>query len=82
MASQQTALTKKRGPKPTGQGRVIGVRMHPDQLASLDKWIETQRDKPQRPEAIRRLVAAALSDLALSSPFHNDPDSVSVKGVP
>jgi hypothetical protein len=39
----------------------IAVRMPPDQLAKLDRWIEKQPDpKPTRPEAIRRIVGNAL----------------------
>lgn len=29
-------------------------------LGQLDAWIKTQRDKPNRPEAIRRLITAGL----------------------
>jgi hypothetical protein len=37
------------------------VRLQPDQLAILDKWISRQADpKPSRPEAIRKLLAQAL----------------------
>jgi len=50
----------------TGRPRVdavqLSVRVPPDQLAELDAWIKAQPDpKPSRPEAMRRLVAAALS---------------------
>jgi hypothetical protein len=34
--------------------------MPPERLATLDAWRTTQEDKPSRPEAIRRLVEAAL----------------------
>jgi len=61
MAKQETLITKKRrGPAPTGVGTLIGVRMLPDALADLDAWIEKQKDKPTRPQAIRQLVAKAL----------------------
>lgn len=37
------------------------VRLQPDQLAALDRWIDTQPDpKPSKPEAIRRLIEKAL----------------------
>lgn len=36
------------------------VRLQPDQLAALDRWIEVQPDKPSRPEAVRRLLAKGL----------------------
>jgi hypothetical protein len=62
MSGQETLITKKRrGPKPTGQGVMLGVRVHRPALASLDTWIAAQPDpKPSRPEAIRRLVEKAL----------------------
>jgi metal-responsive CopG/Arc/MetJ family transcriptional regulator len=39
---------------------MIGVRLQPDQLAQIDAWAIKQDDAPSRPEAIRRLVRAAL----------------------
>lgn len=39
----------------------IGVRVPPDQLASLDEWIAERREPSlTRPEAIRRLIEAGL----------------------
>ena len=61
MDSQETLITKKRGPQPTGIGTLIGVRMLPDLLAALDSWIAKQENpKPTRPEAVRRLLWDAL----------------------
>lgn len=62
MASQGTLITKKRkGPAPTGIGTLIGVRLQPDQLAALDRWIGEQPEpKPTRPEAIRQLLGGKL----------------------
>lgn len=61
MAGQETVQPKKRGPKPTGIGTPIQVRLQPDQLAALDRWIEGQEDpRPSRPEAIRRLLESIL----------------------
>ena len=61
MSGQETSLTKKRrGPKPTGQGHVVGVRLHPDDLAELDAWIAERSPPPSRPEAIRTLLKKAL----------------------
>ncbi len=60
MSGQETLLTRKRGPKPTGQGQLVGVRLHPPELAALDQWIATQPDNPTRPEAVRRLIRIAL----------------------
>lgn len=40
---------------------MIGVRLQPDQLATLDAWIDAQPEpKPSRPEAIRQLIALNL----------------------
>jgi len=38
----------------------IHLRVEPDQLARLDKWLLAQPDKPSRPEAVRRLVDKGL----------------------
>lgn len=59
----QETLTprKKRGPKPTGIGAPITVRLQPEVLAALDAWIAEQPDpKPSRPAAIRSFVEAGL----------------------
>lgn len=50
---------------PVGRPRVdavaLTVRLPPRVLATLDMWIDRQADpKPSRPEAIRRLIVAAL----------------------
>jgi metal-responsive CopG/Arc/MetJ family transcriptional regulator len=52
---------KKPGPKKTGQGVQIQVRMHEDLLTLLDGWSAEQgQPQPSRPEAIRRLLRQAL----------------------
>ena len=50
---------KKRGPAPTGKGVQIQVRIQPDKLALLDRWIADHR--LSRPEAIRRIVERTLA---------------------
>lgn len=62
MSQQETLIPKKnkRGPKPTGQGVPIMVRVQPDQLANLDAWRLAQSDSPTRPEAVRRLIDKGL----------------------
>jgi hypothetical protein len=67
---RQTVITKKkRGPKPTGQGELIGVRIHPPQMKALDVWIKTQPEpRPSRPEAIRRLVELGLAGAQSPAP--------------
>jgi hypothetical protein len=37
------------------------VRMQPDPLSALDKWVAKQPDQPTRPEAVRRLVELGLT---------------------
>ena len=53
-------LAKKRGPPPSGKGVQVVVRLQPDPLGQIDKWIANQPDHPTRAEAIRRLVEMAL----------------------
>lgn len=54
---RQTVITKKRrGPIPTGKGTLIGVRLQPDDLASLDEWIARQPEPMTRPEALRSML--------------------------
>jgi hypothetical protein len=62
MSDATVSGTKKRGPGRPKVGAIqIQVRMPPAELAVLDAWIKKQgKDKPTRPEAIRRLVALAL----------------------
>jgi hypothetical protein len=36
------------------------VRMHDRQISAIDAWIKVQGEDVSRPEAIRRLVDAAL----------------------
>jgi hypothetical protein len=47
-------------PKTTGSGQPQVVRMHDQQIASIDAWIEMQNGPISRPEAIRRLVELGL----------------------
>jgi hypothetical protein len=61
MARQSVLSQKKRGPPATGKGTLIGVRLQPDPLSRLDRWSNSQDDKPSRPEAIRRLVELGLT---------------------
>lgn len=62
MADQEkTLLTRKgkRGPAPTGQGTLIGVRLQPALLAALDAHIGDSGKS--RPEAIREMIEAQLA---------------------
>jgi hypothetical protein len=38
----------------------VNVRLTPEQLAALDDHIAKTKDRPRRPEAIRRLVELGL----------------------
>jgi hypothetical protein len=60
MAKQETLITKKRGPKPTGIGVLVGVRLQPDELEAVDQWRDDALGRPSRPEAIRRLIKRGL----------------------
>ncbi|MBD8548972.1 hypothetical protein [Sphingomonas sp. CFBP 8760] len=51
-------ITKRKRPPQTGQP--ILVRLQPDQLATLDAWINRQAGDVSRPEAVRQLLATAL----------------------
>lgn len=39
----------------------INLRLAPDQLASLDAWIDRQTTPLSRPEAVRQLMMAQLA---------------------
>src|SRR5690349_12489928 len=61
MAKTSVVSKKKRGPPPTGKGIQVGERWHPSELAAIDAWIASSRDKTlTRAHAIRRLVALGL----------------------
>lgn len=48
--------------RPRQKGTPILVRLQPEALLALDRWIDAQVDpKLSRPEALRQLAAAALS---------------------
>ena len=52
----------------TGAGTLVGVRLLAPKLSALDTWIATQAEpRPTRPEAIRRLLAEALTKPAAGS---------------
>jgi hypothetical protein len=57
-ARDNTTTRRQRPPQP---GELIGVRLQPEPLASVDRWRRKQEDLPSRAEAIRRLVEQALS---------------------
>ena len=58
--SKKSTPTKMGRPVTTGSGEPQVVRMHDEQLAAIDDWIEVLGEKISRPEAIRRLVEIGL----------------------
>lgn len=54
MRLSTTVLTqKRRGPAPTGKGTLVGVRLQPDLLDALDRYIREEQPGTSRPEALR-----------------------------
>lgn len=52
----------KRG-RPRVDSDIVRARMERSLLTALDQWIEKQPEpKPSRPEAVRRIVKAALAE--------------------
>ena len=63
MTKQETLQPqKRRGPKPTGKGEPVQVRLQPDPLSALDAWRQQVQGSPTRPEAIRRIVTDWLRE--------------------
>ena len=53
----------RRGPPTAGTDLTIAVRVDRDQVAALDAWIARHPDpKPTRPEAIRSVLVAHLTN--------------------
>lgn len=74
MRKSTTVLAKKRrGPKPTGKGVQVVVRMQPNLLSAIDSFVADQPSpKPSRPEAVRSLAAAALVTTGYLKPDPED----------
>lgn len=64
MSKAITASTKnkpRRGrPPTTGKGVLIGGRWQSPDVDAIDAWRDQQEDKPDRAEAVRRLVRLGL----------------------
>jgi hypothetical protein len=52
--------TRKSRGRPKVGATQLAVRLPPDQLALLDRWIADQAEPLSRPEALRRLMIDAL----------------------
>ena len=70
---------KKRGPKPTGKGTLIGVRLQPENLSELDEWMSEQPQKLSRPEAIRLLVHSCIKLTKTANPADWENDTFPYK---
>jgi hypothetical protein len=60
MGTSINVIKKSRGRPATGQGTLIGVRVPPADVATIDAWIKKHAPDLSRPEAIRRLVELGL----------------------
>jgi hypothetical protein len=54
-------IQKKRGRPATGQDPILALRLPPALRSAIESWAKQQKDKPSRSEAIRRLIAFALT---------------------
>lgn len=68
MKRQSVVPKKKRGPSPTGKGTQVQVRLQPDLLTALDKFIRDEKRDLTRPEAIRELLAEDLLRRGVMNP--------------
>jgi hypothetical protein len=54
MATSTTVKSqKRRGPAPTGKGYPVMLRLQPDLLEAVDRFISEEKPAASRPEAIR-----------------------------
>ncbi len=47
---------------PPAKGEDVMVPLSSEEMAAVDAWRDTQDDKPNRGESVRRLMAIALQD--------------------
>ena len=45
------------------RGKTVQVRLQPDELKAVDRWAAQQPRKITRPEAIRRMISAAVQSV-------------------
>ena len=63
LAHMSIAASKKkrgRGRPSTGIGKATGLRLYPELEAGIEEWRRAQPDKPEKHEAMRRLMELAL----------------------
>ncbi len=69
MGKSISVLRKKRGRPATGVDPMLNFRSPADLTAKIDDWIAAQPEpRPSRSEAIRRILAQALTPAAGSIP--------------
>jgi hypothetical protein len=56
MQKSTAVLQKKRGRPKTGETPVLAIRLSSETRAMIDEWADRQEDRPNRSEAMRRLV--------------------------
>jgi DNA-binding response OmpR family regulator len=61
MAESISSARKSSRGRPRIDATPVNIRFPPDELSELDAWISRQDEELSRPEAVRRLVKAALS---------------------
>ena len=61
MAESISSAGKSSRGRPRIDATPVNTRFPPDELSELDAWISRQDEELSRPEAVRRLVKAALS---------------------
>lgn len=61
----QPQSRRKPGPPATGKGIPVQVRVQPDLLDGVDRFIAEEAPGISRPEAIRRLTVEALQKMGL-----------------
>jgi hypothetical protein len=61
MAESISSAGKSLRGRPRIDATPVNTRFPPDELSELDAWISRQEEELSRPEAVRRLVKAALS---------------------
>jgi len=63
MAKQSRPRRKPRAA--TGKDKLVGVRLKPPLLAALDAFVKEHDEHPSRPEAVRLILADALTACGL-----------------
>src|SRR5260370_15767726 len=75
MNASASATSKSKGLRGSGQGFQVRMRWPFEVLDEIDQWAAAQSDKPNRSEAILRLVQRALAGATCKLP-ENPPSSL------